>query len=55
MNVYLNNGENMLKGLVRKMKNEWNWMIEEKLVKSIGKSFPPQEVITHLKLKGEEE
>jgi len=39
------------------MKNEWNWMIDSSkpIVKPIGKPFPPQEVIAHLKLKGEEE
>ena len=28
-----------------RMKQEWNWMIENK---SIGNSFPPQKVIEHL-------
>ena len=36
------------------MKQEWNWMaIQTK--ESIGQSFPPQEVIDHLKKKGEED
>jgi|TARA_R110000751_G_scaffold87229_1_gene173032 hypothetical protein len=36
------------------MKNEWNWMLDK--IKPIGKSFPPKEVIEHLKKNaGEEE
>lgn len=33
------------------MKNEWNWMGTQ-TNKSRGQSFPPQEVIDHLKIQG---
>jgi len=33
------------------MKTEWNWMAIQ-TTKSRGQSFPPKEVINHLKKKG---
>tara|TARA_R110001592_G_C13070525_1_gene741760 strand:- start:795 stop:908 length:114 start_codon:yes stop_codon:yes gene_type:complete len=36
------------------MKPEWNWMLIP-TKKSRGQSFPPQEVINHLKTKGRDE